>query len=234
MMKKLSTPDSGCCIGCALQRLDNEAPEALKRFMTTQGVDFQLVPPYIHRRNAAERAIHTFKEHFVAGLSSTDKAFPMHLWDRLLPQATLTLNLLRASRVNPRLSSEAQLNGAFDFNRTPLAPPGTRVVVHVKPTVRKSWAPRGVDCWYIGPAIHHYRCHRTYIPSTRMESISDTVEFFPRKLDMPTLSSADNAMKAADELTHALQNPGPATPFMKFGQKHISVFFASHWRKQVA
>ena len=37
---------------------------------------FQLVPPYIHQRNSAERAIRTFKEHFIAGLSSTHKDFP--------------------------------------------------------------------------------------------------------------------------------------------------------------
>jgi hypothetical protein len=38
-----------------------------------------LVPPHCHRRNAAERAIRTFKKHFVARLSSVDPSFPMHL-----------------------------------------------------------------------------------------------------------------------------------------------------------
>jgi hypothetical protein len=46
----------------ALQRLDNEFSEALKQFMTVEGVDFQLTPPGIHRRNAAERAIRTFHD----------------------------------------------------------------------------------------------------------------------------------------------------------------------------
>jgi hypothetical protein len=32
------------------------------------------------------------------------------------------LNLLRVSRLNSHLSAEAQLNGAFHFNQTPLAP----------------------------------------------------------------------------------------------------------------
>ena len=31
-------------------------------------VDWQLVPPGMHRRNAEERAILTFKKHFKAGL----------------------------------------------------------------------------------------------------------------------------------------------------------------------
>jgi hypothetical protein len=70
-----------------LQTLDNEASAALKKKITTNDVEYQLVPPHRHRRNAAERAIRNFKEHFVAGLSSADPTFPLHLWDRFLPQA---------------------------------------------------------------------------------------------------------------------------------------------------
>ncbi|KAG7366875.1 hypothetical protein IV203_029545 [Nitzschia inconspicua] len=106
-----------------LQLLDNECYTMLKTFMHDQDLDFQLVPPYLHRRNAAKRAIRTFKNHFIAGLCSTDPAFPIHLWDQLLPQAELTLNLLRGSRLNPKLSAWAQLHGTDDYNRTPLAPP---------------------------------------------------------------------------------------------------------------
>jgi hypothetical protein len=80
-----------------LQTLDNEASTALKNFFTVNDIAYQLVPPHCHRHNAAERAIRTFKEHFVAGISSVDPYFPLHLWDRLLPQAEITLNLLRTS-----------------------------------------------------------------------------------------------------------------------------------------
>jgi hypothetical protein len=48
-----------------LQTLDNEASAALKSFLTDNDVEYQLVPPHCHRRNATERAIRTFKEHFV-------------------------------------------------------------------------------------------------------------------------------------------------------------------------
>jgi hypothetical protein len=84
--------------------------------MTKEGIDFQLVPPGVHRCNGAERAIHTFKNHFIAGLCSTDKNFPLHLWVHLVPQAELTLNMLRGSRLNPKVSVLTQLNGHFDFN----------------------------------------------------------------------------------------------------------------------
>ena len=44
-----------------LHILDNEAPKLVKDFLQSQKIKFQLVPPYVHRANAAERAIRTFK-----------------------------------------------------------------------------------------------------------------------------------------------------------------------------
>jgi hypothetical protein len=70
-----------------LQTLHNEASAALQNFSTANDAEYQLVPPRCHRRYAAERANRTFKEHFVAGLSSVDPAFTLYFWDRLLPQA---------------------------------------------------------------------------------------------------------------------------------------------------
>ena len=139
-----------------LQRLDNECSKILKEYMHDQSIDFQLAPPGMHHRNAAERAIRTFKNHFIAGLSSTDPIFPLYLWDLLLPQAEMSLNLLRGSRINPKLSAYAQIFGQYDYNRTPIAPPGTKVVVHEKPHQRGSWDPHGKDGYYAGPAMESY------------------------------------------------------------------------------
>jgi hypothetical protein len=38
-----------------LMKLDNEASKLLKTYLHQQNITFQLVPPYIHRRNSAER-----------------------------------------------------------------------------------------------------------------------------------------------------------------------------------
>ena len=62
----------------------------------------------------------------------------MQLWCRVLQQAELTLNLLRLSRLNPKLSAYAHLEGAFDFNRTPLVPPGVKILVYERPSQRGS------------------------------------------------------------------------------------------------
>ena len=82
--------------GCTpiLQRLDNEASQAFKDFLMDNHIDYQLVPPADHRRNSAEQAIRTGKNHLIAGWASTDPNFPMHLWDKTVAQAELTLNLL--------------------------------------------------------------------------------------------------------------------------------------------
>ena len=177
--------------------------------MLQEHIDYQLVPPHVHRRNAAERAstIRTFKNHFVATLCSTDPAFPLFLWDRLLPQAMLTLNLLRGSRMNPKLSAHAQLFGPFDYNRTPLAPPGTRVIIHDKPSNRDSWAAHGLDGWYLGPALESYRCYLCWLTETRRERICDTVAFLPLHVALPVATANDMILASLRDIVAALQMP---------------------------
>ena len=81
-----------------LQVLDNESSKAYKQtIMEKWGITYQLVPPHVHRRNAAERTIFTFKAHFLAILAGIAPDFPKNVWDLLLSQAELTLNLLRQS-----------------------------------------------------------------------------------------------------------------------------------------
>jgi hypothetical protein len=200
-----------------VQLLDNECSQSMKDLMAELNLQWQLTPAGIHRRSAAERGIHTFKNHLHAGLASTDDDFPLHLWCRLVHQAQLTLNLLHNSRLNPRLSAEAQLNGQFDYNKTPIAPPGIRVVIHEKSTKQGTWAPHGALGFYIGPAPDHYQCWRIYVPKTQSERIGDTVEFSPQHGHMSTLTSAALVTSAALELTETIKKlnttKGPKNTF---------------------
>jgi hypothetical protein len=133
-------------------------------------------------------AMPTFKEHFVAGIFSVDPYFPLHLWDRLLPQAEITLNILRTSRLHPQLSAAAHFHGAVDYNKTAFAPPGCKIIAHEKPGNRHTWAPHGQHGYSLEPAMHHYHCQNVYISSTANERIVDTLEFFPHNYQMPQLS----------------------------------------------
>jgi hypothetical protein len=75
--------------------LDNECSEEFKAQIRKNNMTFQLVPPHDHQRNIAEKAIQTFKGHFISILCGTDKDFPLQLWCCLLPQAKHTLNMLQ-------------------------------------------------------------------------------------------------------------------------------------------
>lgn len=57
---------------------------------------------------------------------------PLDLWDQLLDQPIITLNLLIALRINPSVSAYSRIFVHYDFNRMPMKPPGTRVMVHEK------------------------------------------------------------------------------------------------------
>ena len=91
--------------------LGNEVSTDLIAFLESDdNITVQLAPDECHLRNAVERAIRTLKNHFIAGLCTAHQHFPLNKWDSLLPQAVITFNLLRTSRLNPKLSAHALLN----------------------------------------------------------------------------------------------------------------------------
>ena len=119
-----------------LHQLDNECSKEMITAIVANGTKYQLAPPGDHKTNPAERAIQTFKNHFISTLFGADSKFPVNQWDRLITQAVMTLNMLRPSRINPKLSAYNQIWGNFNFKTMPLAPPRCRVVVHESPESR--------------------------------------------------------------------------------------------------
>ncbi len=81
----------------ALNVMDNECSAAVEKYIRSERINIQLVPPHNHRVNAAEWAITTFKEHFIGALATVDMYCPLQLWDEFLPQVELSLNMLRFS-----------------------------------------------------------------------------------------------------------------------------------------
>ena len=215
--------------------LDNEASHLLKQHHQSNQINFQLTPPYVHRRNAAERAIRTWKNHFIAGLSSVNTNFPLHLWDRLIPQATMTLNMMRPSRRNHHMSAHTALYGEFNFDSHPMAPPGTKILIHEKSSKRATWAPHGQEGWYLGPAMDHYRCYSTFVNKTRTERISDTIQFYHHNVTIPTISSSEHATRAAEALTDALVNPPSNSPIQHIGKDKMRALqqLASYFKQYI-
>jgi hypothetical protein len=205
-----------------LQTMDNEASVALKNYFTEKEMNYQLLPPHCHRDNAAERAIKTFKEHFKSGLATVDPAFPIHLWDRLLPQAEITLNLLRSSILHPQMSAAKHYHGLIDYNITAFGPPGCKIIAHEKPSQRRTWAAHVQPGWSLGPTMHHYRSQNVYITATASERIVDTLYIFPQNSPMPQIFSTDRVLMPAQDMTDALKQPHPDAPFATIGDDTIS------------
>ena len=189
-----------------LQRLDNEASKLLQDEMDKHQIQWQLVSPGNHRRNVAERQIRTFKNHFISILSGTDPEFPLHLWDKLIPQACITIKPFHNSHRNPHLSAKDHLNGNLDYNTTSLASPGTKVLAFEPSDKGNTWETHVTLLWYIGQAPHHYRYWKIYVTKTAATGVCDTVKFIPKQFKMSLLSSADTATRAALDLTEELQH----------------------------
>eukprot|EP00804_Cyclotella_cryptica_P005555 CCRYP_003060-RA/>CCRYP_003060-RA protein AED:0.28 eAED:0.31 QI:0/0/0/1/0/0/4/0/813 len=185
---------------------DNQATTPIKAYLGTEDCKWQFVKPHNHRVNAAERAIQTFKNHFISGLCSTDSNWPLQLWDTMTEQAIITLNLLRTSRIDPSKSAYHQLHGhRYNWNAYPLAPPGTKAVIYESPTTRTSWGTRGLDAWYCGPAFDHSRNMKFYVPSTKACRVSGSYDLFPQHCILPTFTPAQHTHEVHRELFESLQ-----------------------------
>ena len=126
------------------QIMYNECSSLLKSTVADNGITFQLVPPYYHRQSPAERAIQAFKHHLIVGLASTNPKFPLYLWDKIVPQVERTLNMLRLCGVKPLTSVDTYLNDLHDYNKVPMAPPGTKLLIHEALSKRRTWVAHGV------------------------------------------------------------------------------------------
>ena len=163
--------------------MDNETSLECREYFLSQRLPVTFVPPQIHRTNPAERAVRTGKNHLISILSSTHPDFPDDLWDRLLPFAEITLNIMRPWRPDPSLSAWSGLHRLpYDFSAHPLHPPGQLCLAFSGPEHRDTWAPHGDRAFILGPALTHYRCHRVYVVSSRSERITLTLAHFPLPL----------------------------------------------------
>jgi hypothetical protein len=151
-----------------------------------------------------------------------DPDFLLHLWDHLFPQAEMTVNLLRKSRQHPQLSTASHYHGMVDYNKTAFIPPGFKITAHENPSQRRTWAPHGQHGYYLGPAMHHYRCQNVYISSTARERIVDTLEFSPHNSPMLQLSSTGRLLMADNDMPDELKHPHPEVQFTQVSDDTIT------------
>ncbi|KAJ1404830.1 hypothetical protein B484DRAFT_303302, partial [Ochromonadaceae sp. CCMP2298] len=181
------------------------SPE-LETYFRTTGLEFQYAPPHNHRANGAERAIQTFKDHFIAKLATCDPEFPLLDWDLLIPQAELTINLLRPCEADPTVSAWTHIHGhPYAYESHPFGAAGCKVVIHDRADNRASWDAHGTVGFYVGPSYLHYRCHRVFMPSTHKIRVTDTLAWFPRDTHLHGSSNIEQMTAAIADLQRAIE-----------------------------
>jgi len=168
----------------------------------------------------------TFKAHFIAILAGVNDKFPLSLWCHLLKPTELTLNLLRQSKVAPKISAFAHVHGHHDYIKKPFAPLGCAIKAHVKPDDRCStWDTRSDAGFSLGTSMEHHRCFRVYVSKTRATRISDTVHFKHQYITNSTVSPESHVVAAAQQLATALQGNIPAGNETAKALKKVSNIF---------
>ena len=85
------------------------------------------------------------QNHLSSVFSSTHPDLPDDLWDRLLPYAEITLNVLGPWRPDPTLSAWSGLHHLpYDFSAHPLHPPGQLCLAFSTPDHRDTWTLTGI------------------------------------------------------------------------------------------
>ena len=194
-----------------LHRMDNETSNEVEEFIKSQQTGIQYSAPGRHCA-PAEKAVQTYKSCFKSTTASLPAEFPITYWCRLIDQVDLSVNIVRPCRQNPKLSAWAATEGEFHFDSTPIAPPGTAMLMYERPENRPSFGHNARKAWYLGPCLNHYRAFRGILPSTGKERMSDTVKMKHHAIGIPTLTSADRILEAVRQLDRALKQLPKAGP----------------------
>jgi hypothetical protein len=104
------------------------------------------------------------------------------------------------------------MEGSFSFDATPMAPPGTEILVHLKPSRQKSWSFHAANGWYIGPSLKHYCCICTIMAGTGGEQLTDKFCFKNHAMPIPTITPTDRIIAATRHLTDAIVGIQEAPP----------------------
>ncbi len=192
-------------LGLKKHVLNIKCSVAMKACIKGNNMDYKLVPLGQPRQNQAERAIQTFKAHFISILAGVDNKFPLLLWCHLLEPTELTLNLLRQSRVAPKILALAHAHGTHDYIQKPFAPIGCAVQTRAKPDNHLSWDTRLEPGVNLGTSMEHHQCFRVYVTRTRATRISDTVIFKHQYITSTTISPESHVVAAAQQLVTSLQ-----------------------------
>ena len=108
--------------------------------------------------------------------------------------------------MNPNILAYTQVKGLHNYMAEPLAPRGTKVIIHENKAQRGTWGnKKGVEGFYISnSSSNHYRNFICYLPKTQSIRVTNTIEFLPSKTDFPVLNPEDNIVLLLKEMAEIL------------------------------
>ena len=193
------------------QILDNKISVAYKEEILAANMSYQLVPPDNHHQHISERAIQTWKSHFIGVLAGIAATFPLHLWCQIIPQAERQIILVSQTNLNPKISAYAYVYGQHEYNSAPFVPIVMESLVHDKPNKIKTFAEHCRKGYVLGTPFEHYcawhfldvkyHCHQSFNNSVTQAQIHFKPKHHP----------ADAAIYATGNLASALKGKFPAS-----------------------
>ena len=127
-----------------------------KKAVKCNKMTYEWVLPRDHWRNITEKGIQVAKAHLILLICRVNKNFPIHIWDRFLPQIEMDLNMLWPWKLVPTISAWVHLHGQHDYNAFPLAPVGCAVEMHMQPEICKSFGAHSIAGFHVGTSLEHY------------------------------------------------------------------------------
>ena len=127
---------------------------------------------------------------------------------------------MQQSRINPKLSAHNQVFGTFNYQRTPLAPLGTKVIIHKRPDQRKTWDKHGQPEFMVNRAKHHFQSWEVSVAKTGATRVSDAIKLLPAQYTMSKTSSNDRISAAFKEIAKPLNKPKLKEIFLNDNKKN--------------
>ena len=204
----------------SLHIMDNECLKAIHKFIKKEKMNIQLVELHNCRMNAAKPTVKAVKCHTISALATVHPTCPLRLWCKFDPQIQDTLIVMHTARRNSNISAYEDMEGAFDWNKTPLDPLGGKSVVYAELDERPLWRPHAGHTFYIGRAPLHYRLKIiTCVIPTASHVLWEKI--YPAHYRAPAISEVDLTISAAAELFKSTKGTVPGIATEK--QRHTKI-----------
>ena len=192
--------------------MDNEASRAIKIWLTKENTAYQTVAPGNggHRNNRDEGAIQTGSNHIISTIATTDPDFPIRYWCYGIEKMEMTMNMLRKTHVNPKISAFTYLHGQFAYGTVPVLPFGWKMVCFEDPADRQKQAFHRVEGFVLGMCTHQHRKIQGIIRLTNAVRETNTFTFFaPPQYVMPGVPTPKEVLlEASANLITAVHSIG--------------------------